>query len=351
MSKAPLIRTTPNGLYCEAGGFYIDPWRAVDRAVITHAHADHARSGSRHYLCSRPGEGVLRHRIGQAAKIESLPFGEATAINGVHVSLHPAGHILGSAQVRVEHQGEVWCVSGDYKTAPDAAAEHFEPVRCDHFITECTFGLPIYRWPSSAEVFAQINDWWRSNQELGRTSVLLAYSLGKAQRVLAGVDPDIGPIAVHGAVAPFMPLYRQEGIRLPEVEKLTKDNAADFKGRGLVVAPGSVQGTSWLKKIAPNSLAFASGWMAVRGARRRLSLDRGFVLSDHVDWPGLIDAVRATGATTIGATHGHTAPFIRYAREEMALEAYDVPTRFVGEQIQGDNDDEAEDEQGELPLS
>jgi len=269
-------------------------------------------------------------------------------MNGVRVSLHPAGHILGSAQVRVEHRGEVWCVSGDYKTTPDPAAENFEPVRCNHFITECTFGLPIYRWPATRDVFAQLNHWWRANQELGRTSVVFAYSLGKAQRVLAGVDASIGPIAVHGAVAPFLPLYRTEGVALPEVEKLTKDNAADYRGRGLVVAPGSVQGTTWLKKIAPNSLAFASGWMAVRGARRRMSLDRGFVLSDHVDWPGLVEAVKATGATKIGVTHGHTAPFIRYAREELGLDAYDVPTRFVGEQMKGGEDD---DEQQELSLA
>lgn len=347
MPRPPLIQPAPNGLYCEAGDFYIDPWKAVDRAVITHAHSDHARAGSRHFLCSRPGEGVLRRRIGQAGNIESLPFGEVTTINGVRVSLHPAGHILGSAQVRVEHGGEVWVVSGDYKTEPDVAAENFELVRCHHFITECTFGLPIYRWPASAEVFAQINDWWRGNQALGRTSVLLAYSLGKAQRVLAGVDPGIGPIAVHGAVAPFLPLYRKEGIALPDVETLTNDNAADYRGRGLVVAPGSVQGTTWLKKIAPNSLAFASGWMAVRGARRRLSLDRGFVLSDHVDWPGLIEAVRATGAETIGATHGHTAPFIRYVREELGLNAYNVPTRFVGERVEDKGEDDA---QGELEL-
>ncbi|WP_309382889.1 ligase-associated DNA damage response exonuclease [Cerasicoccus frondis] len=347
MSRVPLIQPNQNGLFCEVGGFYIDPWRSVERAVITHAHSDHARSGSRAYLCSRRGEGVLRHRIGSAAPIESLPFGETTMINGVQVSLHPAGHILGSAQVRVEHQGEVWVVSGDYKTAPDAAAENFEPVRCDTFITECTFGLPIYRWPAQSEVFADINRWWRANQALGRTSIVLAYSLGKAQRVLAGVDASIGPIAVHGAVAPFLPLYRREGVALPEVETLTKDNAADYRGKGLVVAPGAVQGTTWLKKIAPNSLAFASGWMAVRGARRRLSLDRGFVLSDHVDWTGLIDAVKATGAENIGATHGHTAPFIRYAREVMGLNAYNVPSRYEGERI---DREEPEEPQTELPL-
>jgi len=342
--EPPLIRAAENGLYCEAGDFYIDPWRGVERAVVTHAHSDHARPGSRAYLCSASGEAVLRARIGPDAKIERLAFGEPTVINGVTVSLHPAGHILGSAQVRVERRGEVWVVSGDYKTARDPAAEPFEPVRCDHFITECTFGLPVYRWPPSEEVFARINDWWRGNQAQGRTSVVFAYSLGKAQRVLAGVDAAIGPIAVHGAVANFLPLYRRAGVALPEAEKLTKDNAPGIKGRGLVVAPGSAQGTPWLRRVAPHSLAFASGWMAVRGARRWRALDRGFVLSDHVDWPGLIDAVKATGAETIGATHGQTAPFIRYAREELGLNAYPVPTRFAGEQASGNEDDETSED-------
>jgi len=339
--KPPLIRATEYGLYCQAGDFYIDPWRGVNRAIITHAHSDHARSGSKAYLSSASGEGLLRLRIGPGANIAARRFGEATTINGVRVSLHPAGHILGSAQVRVEQGGQVWVVSGDYKTAGDATSEAFEPVRCDHFITECTFGLPIYRWPTSAAVFAQINDWWRSNRAQERTSVVFAYSLGKAQRVLAGVDPAIGPIAVHGAVANFLPVYRRAGVQLPEAEKLTKDNAAEIKGRGLVVAPGSAQGTPWLRRVAPHSLAFASGWMTVRGARRRRALDRGFVLSDHVDWPGLIDAVKATGAETIGATHGHTGPFIRYAQEVLGRNAYDVPTRYIGESARTGEDDEA----------
>lgn len=324
----------------------MDPWRRVGRAVITHAHSDHARSGSGAYLCSSSGEGVLRLRIGDKAPIQGVPFGDKISWNGVQVSLHPAGHILGSAQVRIEYQGEIWVVSGDYKTMPDPTAEHFEPVPCHHFITECTFGLPVYRWPDSRLVFEEINHWWRENQTQGRTSVVFAYSLGKAQRVLAGVDASIGPIAVHGAVANFLPLYAKEGVSLPAAERLTKENAKSIKGQGLVVAPGSAQGTPWLRKVAPLSLSFASGWMAIRGARRWQSLDRGFVLSDHVDWPGLVDAVRSTGATKIGVTHGHTAPFIRYAREELGLDAYDLPTRFVGEQAGSENVEEDSEEEG-----
>lgn len=326
-----LIRLTRNGLYCEAGGFYIDPWKGVERAVITHAHADHARRGSKAYLCAKSGMGVLGHRIGHAAPIEGLAWGERKRIGGVTVSLHPAGHILGSAQVRVELGGEVWVVSGDYKTVKDASCEAFEPITCHTFITESTFGLPHYRWRPSMEVFDAINAWWHSNQQLDRTSVLFAYSLGKAQRVLAGIDASSGPIGVHGAVAPFLPLYRAEGFLMPEAEKVTIDNVQAFKGRGLIVAPGSVQNTTWLNRLKPFSLAFASGWMAVRGNRRRQALDRGFVLSDHADWPGLLDAIASTGAERVGVTHGYSDLFVRYLREECGKDAFVVPTRFTGE--------------------
>ncbi|WOO43056.1 ligase-associated DNA damage response exonuclease [Rubellicoccus peritrichatus] len=331
MPKPPLIVPTKEGLYCEAGDFFIDPWRAVDRAVITHAHSDHARSGSRSYLCAKSGENILRHRIGIESDITGVPFGEVRSFGDVRVSLHPAGHILGSAQVRVEHRGEVWVVSGDYKTVADISCEAFEPVPCHTFITECTFGLPAYRWLPTETVFSEINNWWRRNQEQNRTSMLFAYSLGKAQRVLAGINSSIGPIGVHGSVAPFLPLYREQGIRLPDAEKVTVENAKSLKGKALIVAPGSAANTPWMKKLAPCSLAFASGWMAIRGNRRRQALDRGFVLSDHVDWTGLIDAVKATRAEQIGVTHGYTEPFVRYANEVLGLKAYTVPTHFEGE--------------------
>lgn len=273
---------------------------------------------------------MLRHRIG-TANIESVAFGEQRSLGETRVSLHPAGHILGSAQIRVEHRGEVWVVSGDYKNATDASCEPFEPVRCHTFITECTFGLPAYRWQPAHEVFEQINRWWRRNQEIGRTSILFAYSLGKAQRVLAGIDATIGPIGVHGAVAPFLPLYRAEGIRLPECETVGRENLAAIRGRGLVVCPGSARNTPWQRKLQPASLAFASGWMAIRGARRRSALDRGFALSDHVDWPGLLETVKTTGAERIGATHGSSEAFVRYCREELGLDAFALPTHFEGE--------------------
>ncbi len=289
-----LLTLTDRGLYCEAGDFHIDPWLPVDRAVITHAHGDHARWGSRHYLAAREGERVMRTRLGASASIDVVDFGAPVSLNGVRVSLHPAGHILGSAQVRVEHRGEVWVVSGDYKTEPDPTCTPFEVVRCHTFVTESTFGLPIYRWRPQAEVFAEMRDWWRANAEAGRASVVYAYALGKAQRVMAGLlDAGIGPIYTHGAVERLTRDYRESGIALPPTQYASGFPRGHPFAGSLVVAPPSAAGSTWLRRFGAVSTAFASGWMQIRGARRRRALDRGFVLSDHVDWPALLAAIDA----------------------------------------------------------
>jgi len=267
---------------------------------------------------------VVRERVGKDAVIEGLPFGERRRIGGVTVSFHPAGHLLGSGQIRVERGGEVWVVTGDYKTAPDRSCENFEPVRCDTLITESTFGLPVYHWPEPAEVFRQINQWWRDNQAEGRTSILFAYALGKAQRVLCGLDASIGPIGVHGAVERLNPHYRAAGRPLPETIPANAETQSLLKGTGMIIAPGSAQNTPWIRRFAPYSLGFASGWMAVRGNRRRRALDRGFILSDHVDWPGIVETVATTGATSVGVTHGYAAALVRWLREERGLRAYEV---------------------------
>lgn len=307
---------TGHGLHCPAGDFHIDPWKPVDFAVITHAHSDHARSGSRHYLAATPGKAILHERIGAQAKIEAVPYGHRVTRNGVAVSLHPAGHILGSAQVRVEHRGEVWVVSGDYKTEAEPSCAPFEPVRCNVFITESTFGLPIYRWRPQTEIFGEINAWWRACREAERTAVLFCYSLGKAQRILAGVNAEIGPIVAHYSVEKFLPLYAEQRVKLPAV---TSGNDAEAmhaaKGRGLVIAPMSTDESAWLSRMGPVSRAFASGWMQVRGARRRQALDRGFTLSDHADWPGLLASIRATGAERVLVTHGYTTQLARWLEE------------------------------------
>ena len=325
-----LLEITDRGLYCSAGEFYVDPWRPVERAVITHAHSDHARAGSRSYLAAERGVEILRDRVGDEAAIQGVPFGQAIVHNGVRVSLHPAGHILGSAQVRIEHQGEVWVVSGDYKTIADRTCDAFEPLRCQVFITESTFGLPIYRWRNNDELVAEVHDWWRANQEHGRTSVVLAYALGKAQRVLAGLDPSIGPLLMHGAVERYIPMYRAAGIELPECCRATTENARETRGRAMVIAPPSAAGTPWLRKFGDVSTAFASGWMQIRGTRRRRAVDRGFPISDHADWVGLLSAIDATGAEEIFVTHGYRSTLVRWLTEH-GKRARSIATAFEGE--------------------
>ncbi|HEY3852778.1 MAG TPA: ligase-associated DNA damage response exonuclease [Verrucomicrobiae bacterium] len=328
-----LLQITDAGLYCAQGDFHIDPWQPVDFAVTTHAHSDHAREGSRHYLTEESGRLVLQERLGPEAKIEGLPYGAQITRNGVKVSLHPAGHILGSAQVRVEYRGEVWVVSGDYKVEPEKTCAPFEPVKCHTFITESTFGLPIYRWRSQADIFSAINAWWRENHANQRTSVVFAYSLGKAQRVLSEIDATIGPIFVHGAVARLLPAYAAAGVNLPPVQTVTTESVRAANGGGLVIAPSTVEGSPWLRRFGEISRAAVSGWMQIRGARRRAALDRGFVLSDHADWDGLLMSIRATGASRVLVTHGYVAPMGRYLCEN-GWQAEALPTRFSGEEAE-----------------
>ena len=325
-----LLEVTESGLYCAAGDFHVDPWRRVPRAIITHAHADHARAGCDRYLCAAAGKTVLRERIGGGAPIDGVRPGESLSINGVTVSLHPAGHVLGSAQVRLEHRGVTWVVTGDYKLHADPTCAPFETVRCDVFVTESTFGLPVYRWPEPASVATEINDWWRANRDAGRTSVILAYALGKAQRIAALVDPTIGPIVAHGAVMRMVEAYRASGVRLPAIDRVPPRARRVGDGRALVIAPPSVMGGSWLKLFGESAVAAASGWMMVRGVRRRRGLERGFVVSDHADFPGLMTAIEASGARRVLVTHGFADVLARLLRER-GLDASVLPTRFVGE--------------------
>ena len=330
---APLVAARDEGLYCAAGDFFIDPWRGVERAVITHAHGDHARPGSAHYLAAAPSEHVLRARLGDIS-LQPLAYGDAVTINGVRVSLHPAGHVLGSAQVRLEHDGRVWVVSGDYKVQADPTCAPFEPVRCDTFVTESTFGLPVYRWRDNAAVFAEIDAWWRANADAGRASVLYCYAFGKAQRVLASVDAAIGPIVCHGAVEALNRAYRAAGVALPETVMVSDVTDRAVLKRALVLAPPSAAGSTWLKRFGDHGDAFASGWMQLRGARRRRALDRGFVLSDHADWPGLQQAIDATGAECVYVTHGYVPIMVRWLTER-GLDARAFETKYGDEEDDG----------------
>lgn len=310
-----LLVLNDKGLYCSKGGFYIDPSRVVDKALITHAHSDHAISGSKNYLALDKSENLLKYRLGKKINLQTIEYGEILNINGIKVSFHPAGHILGSAQIRLESDNEVVVVSGDYKTEEDKTCQKFEPVRCNTFITESTFGLPIYKWSCQKEIFDEINSWWKQNIKEGKTSILFGYSLGKAQRIISGLDPAIGPILTHGAVEDINNCYRENGINLPVTTNLENLNDKGILKESIVIYPPSGDNILWMRKFENVSRAFASGWMQIRGKRKWRSVDRGFALSDHADWNGLISAVKETGAENICVTHGYISPFVRWLNE------------------------------------
>lgn len=325
----PLLEFTEKGIYCPAADVYIDPWRPVPRALITHGHADHARWGHKHYLCTRLARPVIRYRLGPV-RMEAVEYGEPVVINGVRFSFHPAGHIIGSAQIRIEHQGEVWVVSGDYKVEDDGLSTPFEPIKCHTFITESTFGLPVYTWRPQEAVFADINEWWRQNKAEGKVTVLTGYALGKAQRLLQGLDASLGTIYTHGAIENTNEIIRKQGIDLQPTVRITPEiKRTAFPGSLVIATPGAI-GTAWMRRFKDISIGSASGWMSLRGARRRRAVDRGFVLSDHADWDGLNQAIRATGAERVFVTHGYTDIFRRWL-EEQGLEAQIVQTEYEGE--------------------
>jgi len=312
-----MLTETAQGLYCPDGDFHIDPWGPVPRALITHAHGDHARFGSAGYLCTDQCAPLLRRRFGSDAAIESVRYGHSLTLGSTRVSFHPAGHVLGSAQIRVEGAGGVWVVSGDYKIAPDPTCVPLEPVTCDTFITESTFALPIYRWDDVDVVIAELMSWWESNRERGLTSVVFCYTIGKAQRLLAELARVTDrPVLVHGMMVPMIEVYRSAGIAMVPAQTLIDRPRGTSLAGELVLAPLSARGTPWMRRLGDLSDAFVSGLMRVRGVRRQRAYDRGFVLSDHADWPALLDTITATGASRVIATHGHAEPLARFLREQ-----------------------------------
>jgi putative mRNA 3-end processing factor len=329
--KSKLLKLTKKGLYCPLADIYIDPWSAVDKAVITHAHSDHARFGSKSYLAHRLTVPVLRYRLGSSINVKGTEYGKSFNINGVKLSLHPAGHIPGSAQVRLEHKGEVAVISGDYKTENDGLSAPYENIKCNLFVSESTFGLPIYKWKPQREIFDDINNWWKRNAEKGKASVLCGYSLGKSQRILYNIDRSIGKVFAHGSIININNAYKRAGLALPDAEYITKSTPkSDFR-TAMILAPPSSAGSPWLKKFEPYSLGNASGWMNVRGSKRRQALDIGFALSDHADWDGLNSAIKETGAETVCITHGFTDVLVRWLNEN-GINACELHTQFVGEQ-------------------
>ncbi|MEM7106851.1 MAG: ligase-associated DNA damage response exonuclease [Bacteroidota bacterium] len=324
-----MITFTDRGIYCEQADVFIDPWKPVDKALITHGHADHSRWGHKKYLSTRTAAPVIRYRLGNI-NLDTIEFGKQVNVNGVNISFHPAGHIIGSAQIRLEYKGEVWVVSGDYKLEQDGITEVYEPVPCHTFVTESTFGLPVYKWKKQAEVFASINDWWNRNKEQGKTTVLTGYALGKAQRIIQNLDESIGTIYTHGAIENVNQVIRGQGIDLKPTVRVVQEMAKnDFAG-SIVIATPSAVGSSWIKKFGKISVGAASGWMNLRGARRRRGVDRGFVLSDHADWDGLNKAIEESKADRVFVTHGYTSIFSKWLGEK-GLDTGVVETQFEGE--------------------
>ena len=322
-----VLEFRPEGIYCSQGDFYIDPWRPVDKALITHGHADHARFGSKKYLCTDIAAPVIRHRLGNVA-IETIPYEKELSLNGVNVSFYPAGHVPGSAQILIEIKGERWVVSGDYKVVDDGLSTPFTPIKCHSFISECTFGLPAFNWLPQEQVFKEINSWWHQCISDGLTPILAAYGLGKAQRLIAGLDTNIGPILTHGAIEKTNQIMRDQKIAIPETFLVTsKLDLANFKN-AIVLAPPSALSTSWVKKFGKISTGYASGWMAIRGIKRRRAADKGFVISDHADWNGLNLAIKETEAEKIFVTHGYTDSFSKWLQFK-GLSASVVKTEFT----------------------
>ena len=326
------VRAAPAGLACEAGGFHVDPWGAAELAVITHVHGDHLRLGSRRYLCTAPSLPFLRKRLGPDVVAEGIPYGERVRLGGTTVSFHPAGHVLGSAQVRIETAGAVWVVSGDYKRAPDPTCAPFEVVPCDVFVTEATFALPIYRWEEPSAVVPRILEWWDANREAGRPSVLFSYAMGKAQRILAELAALTGrTVMVHGAVEGLTALYRDAGVRMLPTEKVADAPRGRPYAGELILAPPAASGSTWMRRFgAARETAFASGWMRVRGTRRQKGFDRGFALSDHADWPALLRTIAETGARRVLVTHGYSDELARHLREQ-GKDAGVLETAYEGE--------------------
>lgn len=329
MSHSLLI-TTPKGLYCPAGDFYVDPHGYVGRAVISHGHSDHARRVAKKFLAHRDSEAILRARLGSDISLQTADYGETVTINSVKVTLFPAGHLLGSSQIRIEHGGRVTVFTGDFGTTPNPTCKPFEPVKCDTFITESTFGLPIYDWDDPSTVHETINSWWKRNRDRGMTSLLHAYSLGKAQRIIAALDTTTGPVYVHGSVDQINKCYISAGVELPRTKYLEKGTERLDEEGAIVIAPQSATAGAWLNRLGKFTTGFASGWMMVRGRRRMGNIGAGFVLSDHADWKGLLKAVEDTGAEKILATHGFSEQFTRYLRGK-GYDAEPLETAFPGD--------------------
>lgn len=335
-----LIEFTNKGIYCKQGNFYIDPWQPVAKAVITHGHADHAKWGNKNYLCHTLTKPILAERYGLFDNVETLGYRNTIDINGVKLTFFPAGHVIGSSQIKLEYKGEIVVVSGDYKTEYDGISTAFEPVKCHTFVTESTFGLPIYKWQPQQQIFESIKNWVTGNFQKNKTSILIAYSLGKAQRLVKHLVGDQS-IFVHRTIANLNQAFAEAGVTIPPTIKISPEIKKDELQKGIVIVPPALADSKWIKSLINPAIGICSGWMAVRAGRRWRSADAGFALSDHADWPGLLAAIKATEAEKVMVTHGSTAIFSRYLNE-IGISAQEVKTQYGEEEEAEEKADENE---------
>lgn len=321
-----MLELTPVGLYCPKGNFYIDPMYPVENALITHAHSDHAREGSRNYFAHHATMAIMNSRFSRWDEVyHPTDYEDYFQLGPVKCSFHPAGHVLGSAQIRLEYNGEVWVVSGDYKRDPDQTCKPYQPIKCDVFITETTFALPIFRWEKTEDVVIRIQEWIRQSHELDRIPILYAYSLGKTQRLLvelakAGQENFV----IHSSADKICRIYRDQGIPIPHYEIFSDRMAPLDITNKVLIFPPMMQRSKFVRRYKNLSEALVSGWMALRGTRRRRGVERGFVLSDHADWPSLCRTVRGSGAKKVFSTHGYTDVFARFVSESFKTEASEL---------------------------
>jgi putative mRNA 3-end processing factor len=315
MRARDLLHPRPEGLYCPPGDFFIDPARPVPRALITHGHADHARSGHGKVLATRETLDIMAIRYGAdfADATQVAELGEKIVVNGVEVSFHPAGHVLGSAQIRVSHNGTCIVASGDYKRRPDPTCAAFEPIRCDVFITEATFGLPVFRHPPAEEELGRLLK--SVGQFPERSHLVGAYALGKAQRVIRLIR-DAGhnaPIYIHGALQKLCDYYQAQGIDLGDLQPATVEGGAkkDFAG-AIVVGTPSAFADRWARRFPDPVFAFASGWMRIRQRAKQRGVELPLIISDHCDWDELTDTIHETGASEVWVTHGREEALVRW---------------------------------------
>lgn len=310
-----LVEFTSKGMYCPAADVYIDPHNAVNKAIVTHAHSDHARPGHKSYICPDGSLALIKLRLGRHIQAASYPFGQKFYINGVEFTFFSAGHVVGSAQLRIVYKGETWVVSGDYKRALDGLTDPFEPVRCHCFITESTFGLPLYRWESQAEITRQMQQWWQDNKDHQKPSLVSAYALGKAQRILHMLANDpIGPVYAHSTILKTNEVIQKLGYPLPNVKPIPakwKEN----EWAGALILSASLSTGPWAGRISPWQKAEASGWMALKKFRDRHG-GASFVLSDHADWDDLIATIKDTGAQKIYTMHGYDKALAQWLQSQ-----------------------------------